>query len=55
MASRWRVLDLARKADRRAHKPKVGQFSIEGTVIAVAACAIIAYPSLWIARKYIPN
>jgi hypothetical protein len=31
------------------------QFSIEGTVIAVAACAIITYPSLWLARKYIPN
>ena len=31
------------------------QFSIEGTAIAVAACAIIAYPSLWLARKYIPN
>jgi len=31
------------------------QFSVEGTVIAVAACAIIAYPSLWLARKYIPN
>ena len=31
------------------------QFSIEATAIAVAACAIIAYPSLWLARKYIPN
>ncbi len=31
------------------------QFSIEGTVIAIAACAIITYPSLWLARKYIPN
>ena len=31
------------------------QFSIEGTATAVAACAIIAYPSLWLARKYIPN
>ena len=31
------------------------QFSIEGTAIAVAACTIIAYPSLWLARKYIPN
>jgi hypothetical protein len=31
------------------------QFSIKGTVIAVAACAIITSPSLWLARKYIPN
>ena len=31
------------------------QFSVEGTVVAVAACAIIAYPSLWLARKYIPT
>ena len=31
------------------------QFSIEGTATAIAACAIIAYPSLWLARKYMPN
>lgn len=31
------------------------QFSVEGTVIAVAAVAAIAYPSLWLARKYIPS
>ncbi len=31
------------------------QFSVEGTVVAAAACAIIAYPSLWLARKYMPT
>ena len=31
------------------------QFSVEGTVAAAAACAIIAYPSLWLARKYMPT
>jgi len=31
------------------------QFSVEETVVAVAACAIIAYPSLWLARKYVPT
>ena len=29
------------------------QFSIRGTAIAVGAIAIITYPSLWLARKYI--
>ena len=28
------------------------QFSVEATTIAVAAVAVIAYPSLWLARKY---
>jgi hypothetical protein len=28
------------------------QFSVEATAIAVAAVAVIAYPSLWLARKY---
>ena len=31
------------------------QFSAQGTVIAAVACAIIAYPSLWLARKYMPT
>ena len=31
------------------------QFSVEGTAVAVAACAIITYPSLWLARRYIPS
>jgi hypothetical protein len=31
------------------------QFSVEWALIAVAAIAVIAYPSLWIAQKYTPN
>lgn len=31
------------------------QFSVGWTLIAVASIAIIAYPSLWLARKYLPD
>lgn len=31
------------------------QFSVEWTLVAIGAIAVIAYPSLWLAQKYIPS
>ena len=33
----------------------VCQFSVPGAILAVVACVVIAPPSLWLARKYMPK